>query len=509
MTLRKKLILLYAGLLGIVIIFFGLGVFSVIRTTWIETVDSALRETADQVIKNSDSYPVKEFGSPTRIVMVLPQLDIFRASNILVQAWAPKTDGSGDVELKAQSDNLRDYAQPLDRRALNTDTPQFTTVKINNAEVRVLTYPLRVTGQDTSFGIIQVADSLETVNQATNRLSLFMLGGGILAMLASLGLGYWLSDQTLKPIEALTEAADNISTAKDLETRLNWNGPMDELGRLTVVFNRMMDRLEHLFTAQQRLVADVSHELRTPLTAIRGNLDLVKRYGIDDMSLDAMQSETARMSRMVDDLLLLARADYGNLTIEMGETDLDTVVGEVFKEARVLTRDRNLLVRIHQIEPVRLQGNADRLKQLLLILVSNAIKFTPDGGQIGLTLRHAGNEAILQVTDTGVGIEAEDIDHIFDRFYQADTSRTRVNNSGGAGLGLSIAKWIVEAHGGTIGVKSTPNVQTVFTIKLPMEPEKQAIPLVSEDGQSYSSIALQKLGFSRRKQVNETIIEER
>ncbi len=505
MTIRKKLILLYAGLLGIVIIFFGLGVFSVIRTTWIETVDATLSETADQVIKNSDSYPVGEFGAPTRIVMVLPQLDIFRASNILVQAWAPSTTGDGTVELRAQSENLRDYNLALDSNALSASTPLFSTVKIDRAEVRVLTVPLRVTGQDTSFGMIQVAESLETVNQATNRLSLFMLGGGILAVLASIGLGYWLSDQTLKPIEALTEAADNIATAKDLETRLNWTGPMDELGRLTVVFNRMMDRLEHLFTAQRRLVADVSHELRTPLTAIRGNLDLVRLYGMDDVSLEAMQSESERMSRMVDDLLLLARADYGNLVVDMTEIDVDTVVSEVFKEARILVKDRKLLIRMHQIEPVRLKGNADRLKQLLLNLVSNAIKFTPDGGQIGLALRRSGHEAVLQVTDTGIGIDPEDIDHVFDRFYQADTSRTRIHNSGGAGLGLSIAKWIVEAHGGTIEVKSTPNVQTVFTVRIPISEE--TFPLVSEDGQSYSSMALQKLGLSRRKATGEGVIE--
>lgn len=189
MTIRKKLILLYAGLLGIVIILFGLGVFSVIRATWIETVDATLHETADQVINNSASYSVREFGSQARIVMVLPQLDIFRASNILVQVWAPKSDGSAGNELRAKSDNLRDFDQPLDQKALNIPTPQFTTVKINNAEVRVFTYPLRIQGQDASFGMIQVADSLETVNQATNRLSLFMLGGGILAVLASLGLG--------------------------------------------------------------------------------------------------------------------------------------------------------------------------------------------------------------------------------------------------------------------------------------------------------------------------------
>ena len=206
MTIRKKLILLYAGLLGIVIILFGLGVFSVIRATWIETVDSTLRETADQVIKNSYPYAIKEFGSPTRTGMILPQLDIFRASNILVQAWVPKADGLGEMELEAQSDNLRDYNQPLDPHAFKTDATQFTTVKINNTELRVLTVPVRMTGQDDTVVTIQVADLLETVNQATNRLSLFMLGGGILAVLASIGLGYWLSDQTLKPIEALTEA---------------------------------------------------------------------------------------------------------------------------------------------------------------------------------------------------------------------------------------------------------------------------------------------------------------
>ncbi len=505
MTIRKKLIILYAGLIAIVIIFFGLGVFSVIRATWIETVDATLRETADQVIKNSDSYPVGEFGAPTRIVLVLPQLDIFRASNILVQAWAPNAEGK--FELRAQSDNLRDYAQPLDQNALTATTAEITTVKKDNAEVRVMTVPLRLNGQDSIFGLIQVADSLDTVNQATSRLSLLILGVGILAVLSSLGLGYWLSDQTLRPIETLTEAADNIATAKDLETRLTWNGPMDELGRLTVVFNRMMDRLEHLFTAQRRLVADVSHELRTPLTAIRGNLDLVRRYGMDETSLEAMHSESERMSRMVDDLLLLARADYGNLVIDMIEIDADTVVTEVFKEARILAKDRNLLIRMHHIEPVRLNGNSDRLKQLLLNLVSNAIKFTPDGGQIGLSLRQSGREAVLQVTDTGVGIEAEDIAHVFDRFYQADTSRTRIHNTGGAGLGLSIAKWIVEAHGGTIEVKSRPNVETVFTVRIPTS--EQTLPLVSEDGQSYSSIALQKLGLSRRKTPVDGMIERR
>jgi hypothetical protein len=200
MTIRKKLILLYAGLIGIVLIFFGLGVFSVIRTTWIETVDATLTDAANQVIKNSDSYQFGEFGTPTHTIMVLPQLDIFRTSNIYVQAWAPKADGSNDVELWAKSDNLRDYNQPLDRSSLDASTPTYSTIKISNAEIRVLTLPLRLQGQTTNFGVIQVADSLDMINQATNRLSLFRLGGGILEVLASSGLCSWRSDPTSKTL---------------------------------------------------------------------------------------------------------------------------------------------------------------------------------------------------------------------------------------------------------------------------------------------------------------------
>ena len=154
--------------------------------------------------------------------------------------------------------------------------------------------------------------------------------------------------------------------------------------------------------------------------------------------------------------------------------------------------------KIEEFQPLRISGNADRLKQLLLNLVSNAIKFTPDGGKITFGLSERDDSAILRVSDTGTGIPPNEVERIFDRFYQVDTSRS---NQGGAGLGLSIAKWIVEAHGGTIEVKSTPNVQTVFTVRLPMEPD--TFPLVSEDGQSYSAMALQKLGLSRRKTNSE------
>ncbi|MBZ0282745.1 MAG: HAMP domain-containing histidine kinase [Anaerolineae bacterium] len=507
MTIRRKLILLYSGLLALVILAFGLTTFAVIQSAWIESLDRDLTETAVQIKNNSRSYSIPEFGGTVRIRVELPQLDIFRASGVLVEAWSIGADGK--PEFGAASDNLGDFRDPLDAQSLGADAPVYQNVRINNTELRVLTWPIRVIGQEGLFGNIQVAASLETVNQATRQLSFFMLGGGILAVLGSLALGWWLSNQTLNPIEAITEAADSISTAKDLGTRIPWNGPMDERGRLISVFNHMMDRLEHLFGAQQRLVADVSHELRTPLTAIRGNLDLARRYGMDTLSMEAIEDETARMQRLVNDLLTLARADFGGLTLDMTEIDVDTIVTEVFKEARLLATDRNLLIKITHIEPIRIKGNPDRLKQLLLNLVSNAIKFTPNGGQISFGLRREGDEAVLQVSDTGVGIQPEDLERIFDRFYQADSSRTRVHDGEGSGLGLSIAKWIAEAHGGTIGVQSTPSKETTFTVRVPVLPQPPASPKTED--MSYSTIALQMLGLSRRKRAavrpGEKIIE--
>jgi signal transduction histidine kinase len=444
---------------------FGAVVFGVIRAAWIETIDRTLQETAEQVTNNSRAFLIREFGSPTRIGVALAQLDIFRASGVFVQAWLLDSE---KPRLAGASDNLGSYDKPFDANTMNSPVSVYTGAVINGTELRILTSPVRVPGQDSVFMTIQTAASMETINAATDRLAWFMLVCGLLSVLGAFMLGMWLSVQTLRPVDRIIAAADSISTAQDLQTRLPWDGPMDELGRLTTVFNRMVDRLERLFNVQQRFVADVSHELRTPLTTIKGNLDLAKRYGMDAASMDAIESETERMSRLVNDLLLLARADYGGLTLELAPLDLDTVLADVYRQAQVLAKDRDLTIRLAPIEPVRLLGNSDRIRQLLLNLVTNAINFTPDGGSIVLRLQRTEREALLAVEDTGIGIDPKDIDHIFDRFYQADESRTRSGSGGSAGLGLAIAKWIAEAHKGTIEVKSTPRRGTVFTVRLPL-----------------------------------------
>ncbi|MBC7811813.1 MAG: HAMP domain-containing histidine kinase [Burkholderiales bacterium] len=464
MTLRTKLILWYCGLLVILVVFIGGAAFATMRWTLVSEIDRTLGDTAEQVIRNSRAFLVGEFSGPQAIQVRLPSLDIFRASGVYVQVWDQL---QGEPRFAASSTNLSEFHEPLDARTLGAQEPTFNNVTVDETDLRVLTRP--VFGlQGQLFGSIQVAASLQTVNQATDRLLVIMLIGGGLSILLSVAVGLWLSSMALNPIKKVTLAAERIAATDDLGTRLSWNGPMDELGQLTSVFNRMMDRLEHLFNVQRRFAADVSHELRTPLTAMRGNIEIIQRYGMDDDALEAVHSEVERMSRLVNDLLLLARADYGGLTLELAVLDLDTVVMEAYRETQAFIRgkERDLNVVIDRFEPVRVNGNSDRIKQLLLNLTSNAIKFTPDGGSITLSLYQDNGRAILKVKDSGIGISPEDVQQIFERFFQAGPNSAARGD--GFGLGLSIAKWIVEAHGGSISVSSDYGKGTTFSISLPV-----------------------------------------
>ncbi len=494
MTIRGKLILWYSGLLALIIILMGISVFLVTRWTLINSVDTALNDTVDQVLDNSSAELVREFGSPARIVIFLPQLDVFRASGVVVQVW----DVSDEPVLLRASNNLQNYSDPLDRSALRVDRSQFRDARDENGTQfysfvnvatgtwRVVTRPLDIWGRPV---VIQAATSFETINYATRGLVAIITASVGMALVGSVGIGLLLSERALKPIDSVTRAAEQIAAADDLKTRLDYRGPMDEIGRLVHVFNQMMQRLENLFSVQQRFVADVSHELRTPLTAIRGHVDLIKRYGMDADSLEAIESESERMSRMVSDLLLLARADYGGLALNPEPLDLDVIVSEVFREARVLAKDRDLKITVLDYEPVRVNGDADRLKQLLFNLVSNALKFTSDGGQITLNLRKTETDAVIEVQDTGIGIAPEDLSRVFDRFYQTEPSRVRKGE--GAGLGLSIARWIAEAHHGRISVESQLGEGTTFTVTIPHIEEPQP-------AQAHTAVTRTRLSLRRR-----------
>jgi signal transduction histidine kinase len=309
--------------------------------------------------------------------------------------------------------------------------------------------------------VARLLDSFDDFNRAL--VVALLLGFG--AATASLFLAVWITPSLFKPLDDMASVARQITRADDLSRRVPVPQRADEFRDLAQALNQTLEQIERLFQTQQRLLADVSHELRTPLTAVRGNLDLIRHMGEADPELmDIIEDELERMTRLIGDLLLLARADTGGLPLEREPVELDNILFEVYRQVSRLARQ--VEIKLVEVDQVCVLGDADRLKQLLLILVDNATKYTPPGGVVSLSLSRQGGWAHLSVADTGVGIPPEDVPHIFDRFYRVDKARGRAQ--GGSGLGLSIAKWIAQAHGGGIDVTSEMSEGTTFTIKLPL-----------------------------------------
>jgi signal transduction histidine kinase len=331
--------------------------------------------------------------------------------------------------------------------------------------------PLRVDRGDEQelLGHLQVGRVIEDYD-TFNRLLVIAVFIGLASLTASMFTVTWMAPKLFRPLETIAAHARQISRADDLSRRLPDTGRQDEIGDLTMALNQTLERLEMLFRTQQRFLADVSHELRTPLTTVRGNVDLMRRMGVaDDSFLDDIQAELERMTRLVNDLLLLARADVGGLPIARKPVALDTLLLDVFRQLSML--DRGVDIVLEEVDQVSVLGDADRLKQLILNLADNAVKYTVDGGAVRLGLSKTSSEAHIMISDTGIGIPESDLPHIFDRFYRVDKARTR--SHGGSGLGLSIVKWIVDVHGGTIEVESEVGKGTTFYVTLPLWQDKR------------------------------------
>ena len=378
-------------------------------------------------------------------------------------------------EIVARSRNLTNFNDLLDPNA-DPFTESFGVVQHGDTQLRVYTVPLPdPERQDTHF-YLQVARLLDTYEHL-NRVSLTALLMGFAAATTSLFVAVLLTPGLFKPLEDIAIVARQITRADDLSRRVPYANRPDEIGDLARAFNQTLERLERLFRTQQRLLADVSHELRTPLTAIRGNLDLIERIGeADPESITAIQVEIERMTRLVGDLLLLARADSGGLPLDKQPVELDNILFDIYRQVVVLNPPVD--VKLVDVDQVIVLGDDDRLKQLFINLVENAIKYTPVGGDVKLSLSKKAGWAYFEVTDTGIGIPPENLPHIFDRFYRVDKARAR--SHGGSGLGLSIAKWIATAHGGAIRVKSQPGEGATFTVTLPVYEPVPAAPAVVE-----------------------------
>ncbi len=452
MSLRARLTLLYSFLLGGILLLFGALTYLLIGAFLLDQVDRSLRQTVSDILAKSR---VSSFGELN--VVTLPSLEL--TSNVYVQYW----DRNGRLQMA--SPGIRDFSQPLDIDGLTSTEPVFHDIYIQGFHLRVLTVPLEA--GDRPVGVVQAATNL-TLLDIIRRTLLTLLVTLTLASMVLAAAASWLSiGQALAPLETVTATAEQITRADDLSRRIPYGGPAkDEIGTLIRAFNHTFERLENLFTSQQRFLADVSHELRTPLTVIKGNADLIRKFGPDGESLDSIKDEADRLTRMVGDLLLLAQAESGKLPLNLRTVMLDELLTDVFQEMRVLAGEK-VRLKLTDIDQITLNGDRDRLKQVFINLVSNAIHYTPPGGEVYLGLSKSHEMARVIIRDTGPGIPAADLPHIFDRFYRSEKSRTR-SKLGGFGLGLSIAFFIVDSHGGRIEVDSQEGHGTTFAVYLPL-----------------------------------------
>ncbi len=477
MSIRTRLTVSYVGFFAIALLALHAGLYLIVRSALLNSVDNELRlgvEVLRRGFAESNQTPYGYFRDDQLRAILLRQPPVrdFEATSLYVQFF--DTDG----DLVGRSPNIGDgelaTALALDRERFDSaleGNERITTLEHGNIRVRELMAPLMffnpVTRREEVVGVLQVARSMTETQHALQLLFYALTFGGVIVLLAAARGGAWLTRAAFRPIDEIAQTAQSIVRAEDLSRRIPVPPAADELQRLTITVNDLLARMEELFNTQRRFIADVSHELRTPLTAMQGNLEVLARGAARDPqllseSLDDMRREVARLIRMVNDLLLLARSDAG-IQIRRDPVELDTLLLETYRELRLLAGQVHL--RIGEEDQVVVTGDRDRIKQALLNLGVNAIQHTPPGGEVTLSLTVRNGCAALSVADTGYGIAPQDLPHIFDRFYRADRSRSR---NGGAGLGLSIVRSVVEAHSGQVLVSSEPGRGSVFTMLLPL-----------------------------------------
>jgi heavy metal sensor kinase len=346
--------------------------------------------------------------------------------------------------------------------------PRFETQQIDRHVLRFYSERLVVNGKSYS---VQVAALMNESLEALDRFRLILLFAAPLLLIAASVGGYWLSGRALRPFDEISRAAQRIGIG-NLTDRLPVPRTGDQLQRLSETLNATFARLETSVSRMQQFTADASHELRAPVSLIRTTAEVTLQRDRPASeyreALHEILEESERTSQVVDSLMLLARTDSGKEALDLVHVDARDVVKGAIEQGEKLARTRHLIFVVDlQEDSLPIRADADALRRAILILIDNAVKYTPEGGRITVGLHRKDGCAVASVTDTGIGIAPEDLPHIFDRFWRADKARSR--EGGGAGLGLSIAKWIVDTHGGSIVVESETGKGSTFSILIALQ----------------------------------------
>jgi signal transduction histidine kinase len=462
LPIRARIALFGAAVVALTVLIFSVLVYVTVSRSLVSQQDNNLKVQGDYVWRLLESGRPFRLGGPS-----FPLVDLKTGSAPFVEivplAGQPVSTGSINDSLPVLPDSVSRAA-----------TIGGRWVDVQPQDGPPLRAYVRAWGIGANSGYLLVGQPVQGVNDQLSGLRLLLLAGGLLSLIGAAAASWFVAGRALRPLVAMSSTAEDIGRTQDLSRRLPESAPDDEVGRLQKSFNQMLRQLEDAYqrlqsalVAQRRFVADASHELRTPLTTIRGNVGLLlKRDDIaaDDRvaALNDIAGESERMSRMVQDLLTLARADAG-YHLDKTNIDLLPIVQEVSRQAQILQPSR----RIELLDgvPAPMQGNSDAIKQLLWILVDNAFKHTREDGRIELRLANGNRALRLAVADDGPGIPSEDLERIFERFYQSDAARS----GEGTGLGLAIARWIAREHGGNAYAANNPQGGAVFTVEFPVD----------------------------------------
>jgi heavy metal sensor kinase len=478
-SLRAKLTLWYAFILLTTLVAFGLIAYTYSSQKLAASLDLSLRNEVkwvENVIqgKMGKVKPSRKFASkkpPSSKELSTPE-DLSEADEVIwnqIYEHALLNPKKTIIEVTNKWGAIAFRSYTVEDETLGVGEVPLNTIKIQTLRNGKGT-DLRVAATRTNDLDIYVAYPLSELSEALENLfSIFLILIPV-ALAISVGGGWLLAYKSLKPVDDITRAAREI-TAQRLDRQIPQTGANDEIGRLISTFNGMILRLRQSFEQVRQFSADASHELRTPLTIMRGEVELALRNPKEPEEyrrvLVSNLEEIVRLAAIIDNLLTVSRADLAKPGLPSEEqVNLRELVDELYEDCEVIAAKKEIALELGRNEDIIVRGNKIQLRQLLMNLIDNAIKYTPTRGTVTLNSSQEEGMARISVTDTGIGIPGGDLEKIFDRFYRVDKARSR--EMGGTGLGLSIAKWIAELHRGHIEVQSQPSAGSTFTVILPL-----------------------------------------
>ena len=489
-TLRSRLTAIYATALIATLLIFAVALWAARRAASLQELQRYVFTEANlalNLVRNAElaGEPVTEMRDTLVGPAITPQLRTLLEG---IPDYVLVLDANGRslyVSFAARQLNPDELAL-LQQYAINAPTSGPLAAIVPFGGERLLMVARAPSSTESAISRVVVASSTQSAELAVGELVGTMLVIAPLLLLISIGGAYVIAGRALRPIDGIINEVQAITDGRSLHRRLPSAGVGDELERLATTLNEMMERLERSFAGLRRFTADASHELKTPLAVLRADVERAMSPTTSPaerlVALEEALHETTRMADLVESLLTLARADERRFDLHLERVHLDALVREVYETAVILGEAGGLTVSMPAVEPATVAGDPTRLRQLFLNLITNAIKYTPRGGSVELALETSGKTVAFSVRDTGVGISAADLPHIFERFWRADRARSRplatgdgsgVSERGGFGLGLAIGQWIAQAHGGAISVRSRVGRGSTFTVTLPLADESR------------------------------------